>query len=210
MVLTADHGGTDIPERLRASDPQAQRTTKALSAKTIGGQIARTLHLAGNPLIGGGDVYVEAGLDPATRARVLQMAADAYRANPQVAAVFTKAQLAAVPVPSGDPVAWTLEQRARASFDAERSGDLVVLLKHHVVAVSKPSRFTATTHGSAWDNDRRVPIVFWRRGLTPGTVDTPADTVDIMPTVAAMTGVPIARGSVDGVCLDRIAACPQR
>ncbi|HWU91983.1 MAG TPA: alkaline phosphatase family protein, partial [Sphingomicrobium sp.] len=213
VVLTADHGGTDIPERLRSSDPNAQRTTAALSPRRIGGRIARALRLPTNPLIGGGsDVYLAAGLDPATRVRVLEMAAAAYRADPQVAAVFTKAQLQALPVPSGNPVAWTLEQRARASFDWERSGDLIVLLKRHVVAVAKPSAHTATTHGSAWDNDRRVPIVFWRRGMAARTVETPADTVDIMPTLAAIIGLPVASGSVDGICLRAVAgaACPAR
>ena len=31
------------------------------------------------------------------------------------------------------------------------------------------------------------------------TVETPADTVDIMPTLAAMIGLPVASGSVDGI-----------
>ena len=200
VVLTADHGGTDIPERLRGIDPYAQRTTSAVSTKAVGGQIAKALHLPQNPLIGGGDVYLAVSLDPATRARVLQMAQASYRASPLVAAVFTRPELESIPVPSGDPTRWTLEQRARASFDAERSGDLVVLLKRHVVAVAKPSHFTATTHGSAWDNDRRVPILFWRRGMQARTVDAAADTVDIVPTLAAMLGLPLADGAVDGVC----------
>jgi arylsulfatase A-like enzyme len=212
VVLTADHGGTDIPQRLRTVDPAAQRTTVALSSKLVGAQVAAALHLTNNPLIGSGDIYVAAGFDPATRARVLAMALAAYRANPQVAAVFTKAELEAWPVPSGNPVNWTLAQRARASFDSERSGDLVVLLKHDVVAVSQPSANTATTHGSPWDNDRRVPILFWRRGMHARSANTPADTVDILPTLAAMLGLPIAPGSVDGRCLSAVAgsACPAR
>ena len=212
VVLTADHGGTDIPERLRNVDPDAQRTTVGLSSELVGAQIAKALNLKNNPLIGSGDIYVAAGLDPATRMQVLAMALAAYRANSQVAAVFTKAELEALPVPSGNPAAWTLAQRARASFDPERSGDLVVLLKRDVVAVAKPSAHTATTHGSPWDNDRRVPILFWRRGIHARTVGAPADTVDILPTLAAMIGLRIAPGSIDGTCLKAAAgsACPAR
>ena len=41
------------------------------------------------------------------------------------------------------------------------------------------------------------------------TVTAPADTVDIMPTLAALIGLPLARGSVDGHCLEGTPAfCP--
>jgi arylsulfatase A-like enzyme len=56
-----------------------------------------------------------------------------------------------------------------------------------------------------------VPILFWRPGFRGRTVDTPAQTVDIMPTLAAMIGLPVAPGSVDGHCLDGTPAiCESR
>jgi arylsulfatase A-like enzyme len=47
--------------------------------------------------------------------------------------------------------------------------------------------------------------------MAPLAAERPADTVDIMPTLAAMLGVPLAPGSVDGHCLDGVAgvACPR-
>ena len=33
------------------------------------------------------------------------------------------------------------------------------------------------------------------------TVETPVETTDIMPTLAAMIGLPVAAGSIDGHCL---------
>jgi hypothetical protein len=212
VVLTADHGGTDIPERLREGvDPEARRVPEQLNSKAIGSRIAADLHLAGNPLVGEGDVYVMPNLDPATRARVIEAAVAAYRASPDVAEVFTKPELEATPIPTGDPTRWSLKDRTRASFDAERSGDIVVLFKRHVVPISRPADYYATTHGSAWDNDRRVPIVFWRRGIPPQTRQEPVKTVDIMPTLAAMIGLPIAPGSIDGRCLAQLPAvsCPR-
>ena len=126
---TADHGGTDVPERLReGSDPEARRVPAELNSKTIGDRIASELHLSDNPLLGDGDVYVMPGLDSETRAKVLRAAVTAYRSSPLVAEVFTKPELEAVPVPTGDPTQWSLKDRARASFDAQRSGDLIVLL----------------------------------------------------------------------------------
>ena len=212
VVLTADHGGTDVPERLRESvDPEARRVPDELNSKTIGDRIAAGLHLAANPLSGDGDVYVTPNLDRAMRAKVVQETMDAYRSSPLVAEVFTKGELEAAPVPTGDPTRWTLKERARASFDSERSGDILVLLKRHVVPIARPDEFYAATHGSAWDNDRRVPILFWRAGMRAETRQEAIKTVDIMPTLAAMIGLPIAPGSIDGQCLAQVpaASCPR-
>jgi len=42
-------------------------------------------------------------------------------------------------------------------------------------------------------------------------VTAPADTVDIMPTLAALIDLPLASGSVDGHCLEGTPAfCPAR
>jgi arylsulfatase A-like enzyme len=53
-----------------------------------------------------------------------------------------------------------------------------------------------------------VPILFWRPGLAGSTIQKPADTVDIMPTLAAQIGFDLAPGSVDGHCLPEAASCP--
>ena len=70
----------------------------------------------------------------------------------------------------------------------------------------------ASVHGTPWDYDRRVPIIFWRPGMTAAARDEPIETVDLMPTLAAMIGVSLAPGQVDGKCLGGIlsVACPAR
>jgi arylsulfatase A-like enzyme len=83
----------------------------------------------------------------------------------------------------------------------------VVLKKDIAPYPSTPA--LASTHGTPWDYDRRVPIVFWRRNMPQGLREEPVETVDIMPTLAAMLGVPLAAGSVDGHCLVGAGAtCP--
>ena len=61
--------------------------------------------------------------------------------------------------------------------------------------------FTAT-HGSAWDYDRRVPILFWRSGLGGFEQPHPVKTVDIAPTLAALVGLKVGEAEFDGRCLD--------
>ena len=206
VTLTADHGGVDIPERDRDhGGGGAMRVDPALNAGNMAKALAGKLKLSGDVLYGDGafgDMYVDRKLNVAQRARVLREAVATYRRHPQVAAVFTRAELAAAVGPSGPPDTWNLLQRAKASFDAERSGDFVVLLKPRVTPIFDTSRGYVATHGSPWDYDRRVPIMFWRKGVTPFEQPMAVETADILPTIAAVVGVPIPAGSIDGRCLD--------
>jgi len=204
VVLTADHGGNDLPEReVTSGIAGAQRVDVALAPAVMGKAIAAKLGIAGATLRGdipNGDVWLDAGLTPAQRKTVLAAAVAAYAAHPQVAAVFTAAQINAAPEPSGPPEGWTLVQKARASFDPERSGDLLVFLKPRVTAIPDALHGYVATHGSPWDYDRRVPILFWRKGMAGFEHAGSIETVDIAPTLAAQIGLAIPK--LDGKCLD--------
>jgi predicted AlkP superfamily pyrophosphatase or phosphodiesterase len=212
VALTADHGGNDIPERERlAGLADAARVDPALSPATMGKALAAKLGLSGSGLLGdspSGDMWIDRKLRPRGRQLLLSAALDAYRAHPQVEEVFTAKQVAAEPVPTGDPTGWSLIQRVRASYYPGRSGDFFVVLKRDVTPIANTSHYVAT-HGSVWDYDRRVPILFWRPGVRGATVDHWVETTDIMPTLASMVGVPVAPGSVDGHCIADVpgAAC---
>jgi predicted AlkP superfamily pyrophosphatase or phosphodiesterase len=214
VALTADHGGQDIPERLRQQGvADAARVDPALAAAEVGKRIAAKLGLSGPVLIGdfAGDIYLDRAVKPADRARALREAVAAYTAHSQVAAVFTADQLRRTALPTTSPDKWTLIERARASFDPERSGDLVVILKPHITPIAKTTAYVAT-HGSPWDYDRRVPILFWRPAMTAADRSEAVETVDIMPTLAAMLGLGIDSTAIDGKCLTGIQgiACPSR
>ena len=215
VVLTADHGGQDVPERRRVKGtPTAARVDAKLTARDVGAAVGAKLGLKGPVLIGEGsfgDFYLDRALSPSDKARAKAAAVAAFRAHPQVEAVFTHEQLAATPSPTAPPNQWNLIERARASFDAERSGDFVVLLKRDITPIANTTSYVAT-HGSPWDYDRRVPILFWRSGMTPAERSEAVETADIMPTLAASIGLKVNASTIDGECLegvDRIA-CPPR
>lgn len=205
VVLTSDHGGLDVPERARLQGmPAADRVDPALQARTLSAAIAGRLGLEGRVILGDGafgDFYLGAQLSPADRRRVGEEALRIWRAHPQVFTVFSRDEIAASPPPSGPPDGWTLLQRARASFDPERSGDFYVVLRPQITPFRDTTNDVAT-HGSIWDYDRRVPILFWRRGMAGFEQPLAVETVDIMPTLAGLIGLPLAPGSVDGRCLD--------
>lgn len=205
VVLSADHGGKDIPERERlAGVADAMRIDPALSPATMGKMLVSELRLQGPGLLGAspfGDMYVDRRLSPADQKRLLAAAIAAYRAHPQVEAVFTADQIARTPLATSPPESWSLIQRARESYYPGRSGDFIVILKKDVTPIADTSNHYVATHGSAWDYDRRVPILFWRSGKEGKMIERSADTVDIMPTLASEIGLALQPGSIDGHCL---------
>ena len=85
---------------------------------------------------------------------------EALLATGLIDAVYTQAQLVG-PRPAGDPF-FDLHQRA---FFAPRSGDLVARVKKYVYLGGYVG---GTGHGTPYDYDRHVPIVFLGPGITPG------------------------------------------
>ncbi len=209
VVLTADHGGHDLPERndIRGL-PAAERVDPMLYARAVGARLAKQFALADNPLIGRaafGDMYLNATIPADKRAAIRDAAVQIYKTHRQVAAVFTKDELIAAPAPNPPVDEWTLLERAKASFDAERSGDFVVLLKPYVTPIAAVNGGSVATHGSPWNYDRRVPILFWWKGIQGFEQPNAVETVDILPTLASFIGLTIPAGEIDGRCLDLLA-----
>jgi predicted AlkP superfamily pyrophosphatase or phosphodiesterase len=209
VALTADHGGHDLPERNRQNAwPAAERVDKALDPDAIGKAVAEKLGLP-EPLLYGdgpfGDMYLSKALNPAQRKAALTEIVGRFKAHPQVEAVVTGEELAKYPISKRSPDVWNLMDKLRASYNAQRSGDFVVVLKPRVTPIPESGLGYVATHGSVWDYDRRVPILFWRKGLAGFEQPNAVMTVDILPTLASVIGVPLDKSKIDGRCLDLIS-----
>ncbi len=209
VVLTADHGGHDLPERNRQNAwPAAERVDAALDPEAMGKAVAEKLGLP-QPLLYGdgpfGDMYLSKALTPAQRKAALAELVARYRAHRQVEAVVTGEELANHPISKRSPDVWTLMDKLRASYNAQRSGDFVVVLKPRVTPIPESGLGYVATHGSVWDYDRRVPILFWRKGLTAFEQPNAVMTVDILPTLAALIDLPVDAAKIDGRCLDLLS-----
>jgi len=207
VALTADHGGHDLPERNRQNAwPDAQRVDPKLDPAELGKEVAARLGLPQPLLLGdGGDYYLSKALTPAQREAALAEILPRLRAHPQVEAVVTGEELAAHPVSKRSPDVWTLMDKLRASYNPQRSGDFIIALKPRVTPIPEPDMGYVATHGSVWDYDRRVPILFWRKGLAGFEQPNAVMTVDIMPTLASLIGLPVDPAKIDGRCLDLLS-----
>lgn len=207
VVLTADHGGFDLPERLheQALD-KASRVSSAVSASALSATLGKKYGLEAKDLVlsdgAAGDYWLRRDLAPGLKGKLVDDAKALLEADPQVEVVLSAAQIAATPMPTTSPETWTLAERARASYNPLHSGDFVVMLKRGVVPIPTPGPGYVATHGSPWDYDRRVPILFWRNGMTGFEQPSAIETVDIAPSLAAWIGLKIPEGAFDGRCLD--------
>jgi hypothetical protein len=113
-----------------------------------------------------------------------------------VKAVYTKSQLVS-PV-SGDN--WM--EMVRRGYDKDRSGEVIFLLQPGYLPKSadKEGSRRGTSHGSAFNYDTHVPVLFYGADIPKQEVFTPYQIVDVAATVIhllqvqrpnAMTGVPM-------------------
>lgn len=72
---------------------------------------------------------------------------------------------------------------------------------HHPGRYSIWVVFIASVHGSLYDYDRLVPILFCSGEIKVSESNFPARTVDIAPTLFAIVGIPFP-GMVDGMVLN--------
>ncbi|MDB4916523.1 MAG: hypothetical protein JWM95_4167 [Gemmatimonadetes bacterium] len=193
IVLTGDHGAGSIPELAPPSvKPRPQRVSLYGLLPALHEEL-RKAHVD-TLAIDIDQQVVMADRAAFVRANVnaddfLNTLADRARELPGVRRVDKFSALAADTL--RDPIArrWTHQFRADAGVD------LVVTLTPYSLW-----RGNISSHGSPYDYDSNVPLIFYGAGVAPGKHPEPVRTVDLAPTLAELAGVhPGER--LDGVIL---------
>ncbi len=202
VVLSADHGGSDFAERQAANGKDAKRINGRAIMARVNAKLRADLALRADPL--DPRSAEEVNVVPrfaARKAEIVPAAIKLLAAEPDVAGAFSQDELLATPMPRGKPAdQWSLKERLAASTYKGRSADISVALKPgRVTGAPVVGRYLAG-HGSPWDYDRRVPILFWWKGAPSETRAAPIETVDIAPTLAAALGL-TPPADLDGRCL---------
>lgn len=205
VVLTADHGGLDIPEREPKVEGSARVHVDLLPAQ-LDQDVSTDLGLPGFVLVAegpSGDYYVAHDIVGVSAEQIVAALKKRALANDQVASVYSRTEIEAANKPTLPVDQWSEVQRIAASYDPKRSGDAYVVLKPRITPIHDVSGYVAT-HGSLWDYDRKVPILFWGAGVSNGVHDEPIDTVNIAPTLASLIGLAIPPEEIDGHCLTSV------
>lgn len=199
VVLTADHGVAPVPElqqerRLPGGriDADLLFTPIAAALEARYGPGTWLLATAGSSPYLNHALIAERKLDPE---QVRRVAADAALRTPHGARVYTRDQLL-----RGEVAPDLIGRRVLRSFNAQRSGDLEIVFDPFWMRAR-----TGTTHGTPYNYDAHIPLIFMGPGITPGRYHQHAALNDLAPTVAAMVGVE-APSSADGRVLVEMLA----
>ena len=189
VALTSDHGVAPVPARSEQLGFDAGHVATRELGKTV--EAALTPILGPGPhvaMVHGTGLYFRPGVyrKLETNPESMRAALDAIRAAPGVWRVFRSDELVEHPL-ANDPIA----RAARLSYYPGRSGDLIVVSKPYWLLSSNPT--LTTTHGSSNHYDRRVPVIFFGRGIKQGEYLQPVTPADIAPMLAFLCGVTLAQ-----------------
>ena len=197
VVLTADHGVAPVPEvnasrkmpggRMRTAD--VSNAVQAALVKKYG---------EGNWIASGGEsIYLNLDLIAAKnldRAEVNRTAAAAALELPHVFRVYTREQLM-----GGAALDDHVGRRVMNGYYVRRGPDIEILLEPYWIFSP-----TGATHGTTFDYDTHVPVIFMGPGIHAGRYDGNIAPNDIAPTLATMLSVETPSGSVGRVLTEML------
>lgn len=192
VALSADHGGSDLPERLAEMGYPAKRIPVGAWIQTLDQALRAQWKLQGPALLPGTSSDMLYLSDAAIRAAGSKDAAESQAAAlakrmDGVADAFPGYQLRQTEVDlKADPASFSLAQRMALSYVPGRSGDVIVAWKPYIGWSSKPPYLE--DHGAPWDFDRRVPLIFWGPWKAAERPE-PVALVDLAPTLAKELGI---------------------
>ncbi len=202
FVMTADHGVTPVPEVNRARKMPGGRIVE----KDLLGAIQQALvaefgdgkwilgHSGPVPYLNY-DLMAEKKLDPAV---VEEAAAETLRHLPHIFRVYTRAELLTGRVPE-DYVSRDL----RNGFFWKRSGDLFIIPDAYYF-VDESANGRGTSHGTPFNYDTHVPVIFMGSMIKPGKYDAPVAVNDIAPTLSEILEIEEPSGSVGRVLTEML------
>jgi hypothetical protein len=188
IVLTADHGVSPMPERIHALRPEVPAGRIDGNRLVAAGETA--LDRAFGPLANGGHWLVRDDawllfLPAALKEKGVASAAaqDVVRTAVLkldfVQAAYTREQL------EKGEVSDAPGRAALLSFNRARSGDVFYQSKPYFF-----SRATGSNHGTPYNYDTHVPLVWFGAGIAAGIHPEPVAPEDLAPTLAHLLGLP--------------------
>lgn len=182
VVLSADHGGCESAEHLKAQGKEGRRLTEGDIERATRGALRKAY---------GHDRYFLGVVSPyvyLTRALVEKDGHDLIQVRIRLARALEAVDGVHLAHAHGDTVPpGDLGARLLGSIFEERSGDVYVVPKRHTLFLQGES--LAATHGSPWDYDTHVPVLIVAPGVEARRAKEAVDVRSLVPTVAALIGI---------------------
>lgn len=180
VVLSADHGGADIPEQWAAQGVDGVRVAPVAIQKGLNEELEKRFGV-GNLIVAIDevDLYLDHKALEAKKldgAAVRRAAAAWLSKHPDVQFAVARDDLA-----TADRAGLT--SSLRHGYVPGRSGDVLMVMKPFHVLENEPR---GTSHGTPWAYDAEVPLFLFGRGVKSGVYGNMVRAVDVAPTVSAL------------------------
>lgn len=183
VILSADHGVAGVPELMQ----QRRMPGGRISEKTVLDAVAAALNEKYGEakwILGSSGPAPYFDHDLIRRSRldleeVQNTAAAAVRALPHIARVYTREELRRGLAPAG-----LIGTRVQNGFFYKYASDLIIVPEPYWMFDEK-----GTTHGTPWNYDSHVPVIFLGPWVKPGRYPGRIAVVDIAPTLSELLEV---------------------
>jgi arylsulfatase A-like enzyme len=193
LVLSADHGMLPLPEAAHRGDPHpgATRIKDTTIVKGLNRAVDTELRL--DPAVApvfrleGSNLWLDrAWLRRPGAPDAAQVLAIVRR---ELATTWKEAVDRTIVVADPFPPIGGDETLARAwnALVPGQCGDLLVISRPGILI--DPYDGTGTSHGTPWEYDTHVPLIFWGGGIARATLTSPTTPYDVAPTIASWLGL---------------------
>jgi predicted AlkP superfamily pyrophosphatase or phosphodiesterase len=203
VVLAADHGGPDTPGYLNSLgipagyvDPANWERDAAIE------RVKMRFDIDGSLIESYGHPYIYFANSVKQNASIDQAALEAAIVDELNRFAGVSLAVSSTALRKGNLPDTHIMRSVVNNFHSKRSGDVYVVFEPNWFINDFDGLTVASTHGSPWNYDTHVPIIFAGMNLRAAHVDRRVLTVDIAPTLANFVGVKQPSGSVGQVLIE--------
>ncbi len=183
LFLTADHGALEVPAYLNSKGMKAMSVDKYKFIKSVSKYLAETFgskrmieHSVNNNIYINYEVVksLDLKLDVVKQKIVNHLNTyDFINSAYSLDEIITASKLT------------NYQELIKKGYYPERSGDIVFVLEPNVIIYGN----RGTTHGSGYDYDTHVPLIFYGNGINKGKTSVRTEITDIAPTINELLGI---------------------
>ena len=205
IVLSADHGGADVPGFLtQFGIDSGYINIDSLLTQEVRQVIREEFKASGDLISGYVHPYIYMNREIIDKDKLDEEGVTAFVAKElekiyAVEKAYTKTEIL-------DPktVQTRVLNTVRRNHHPNRSGDIYMVFKPHWFINDFDGLVVASTHGSPWEYDQHVPIIFAGHGLQPAKINRRVETVDVAPTLSNYLGIKVPSGSSESPLIELI------
>jgi predicted AlkP superfamily pyrophosphatase or phosphodiesterase len=190
VFLTADHAAVDVPAYLESvkipagyidSKGESERLKEFMNTKFGSADLIEN--------ISNGQVFLnrkkinELGL---SIENVQETIVNEMITYPSIDKVYSAKTMASTSFTNG------IEALLQNGYNQKRSGDVLLVYKTSYISSSR----TGSTHGSGFDYDTHVPLLFFGKGIKQGETLQKTEITDIAPTMSALLDISFPNASI--------------